>query len=85
LPPPDKAVLQLETIDSLTSFRFGALGQYGENELRDPPAQAAVLAFQQDLAAVEAEIERRNRDRQLRGLRAYRYLLPSLIPPSTSM
>jgi arachidonate 15-lipoxygenase len=85
LPPPDKAVLQLETIDSLTSFRFGALGQYGEGELRDPPAQAAVLAFQQDLAAVEAEIERRNRDRQLRGRRAYRYLLPSLIPPSTSM
>jgi arachidonate 15-lipoxygenase len=85
LPPPDKAVLQLETIGGLTSYRFGELGQYEDGYFTDPPAVAAVQAFQQDLASVEAEIEGRNRDRQLRGHRAYPYLLPSLIPPSTSM
>jgi arachidonate 15-lipoxygenase len=85
LPPPDKAVLQLTTIDGLTSIRFGQLGQYEDGTFTDPPALEAVAAFQQDLAAVEAAIEQRNRDRPLRGLRAYRYLLPSLITPSTSM
>jgi arachidonate 15-lipoxygenase len=85
LPPPDKAAMQLETIDVLTSYRFGQLGQYEDGTFGDPPALEAVLAFQQELASVEAEIERRNLDRPLRGLRAYRYLLPSLITPSTSM
>jgi arachidonate 15-lipoxygenase len=85
LPPPDKAASQLETIEGLTSLRFGELGRYEDGHFTDPPALTAVQAFQQDLAAIEAEIERRNRDRQLRGLREYRYLLPSLIPPSTSM
>jgi arachidonate 15-lipoxygenase len=85
LPPPDKAALQLSTIEALTSHKFGALGQYDDDAFTDPPALEAVSAFQQDLAAVEAEIERRNRDRPLRGLRPYRYLLPSLITPGTSM
>ncbi|WP_240761613.1 lipoxygenase family protein [Nitrosococcus wardiae] len=74
LPPYEQAALQLKWTEILTSYHYDRLGHY-EEKFEDPRAQAVVERFQQDLAAVEQEIEQRNQGRPL----AYKYLKPSEI------
>ncbi|ADJ28240.1 lipoxygenase family protein [Nitrosococcus watsonii] len=74
LPPYEQAALQLKWTEILTSYHYDRLGHYDE-KFEDPQAQAVVEQFQQELAAVEQEIDQRNQDRPL----AYTYLKPSEI------
>jgi arachidonate 15-lipoxygenase len=74
LPPYEQAALQLKWTEILTSYHYDRLGYYGKKS-EDPRAQAVIERFQQDLAAVEQEIDQRNQGRPL----AYKYLKPSQI------
>jgi arachidonate 15-lipoxygenase len=87
LPPSQQAAGQLSTTFLLSSFRYDRLGHYAPSffetfadGMRDK-VKTVVTDFQQQLDAVEAEIDRRNQSRPV----AYDYLKPSLIPNSISI
>ncbi len=80
LPPPKPTADQLSIIHILSAYRYDRLGYYAQ-PFEDAEAQALVVAFQQELNAVERKIELNNKSR----LVEYNYLKPRLIPNSISI
>jgi len=74
LPPYETAAIQLKWTQLLTSYHYDRLGHYDE-KFEDPPAQALVEQFQQELDEVEQQIESDNNSRPV----PYNYLKPSQI------
>lgn len=85
LPPVDVALYQLSFGYLLSSIQYDVLGTYSGNPRRpyfgDARAEATAVDFRMALAAIEAEIRRRNKTRPL----PYENQLPSLIPNSISI
>lgn len=84
LPPQKQALAQLEIVNLLTAYQLDQYGQYGDMDplLCDPPQiREIVTSFQERLASVEAEIYRRNEDREV----PYYGMLPSKISNSASV
>lgn len=80
LPPPRQAVLQLETVYGLTSYRMDRLGYYEAGDFTDERVSPLIATFHTTLLQVEHTIDERNRTQRTRP---YIYLKPSLIPNST--
>jgi arachidonate 15-lipoxygenase len=80
LPPPKPTADQLTIIYILSAYRYDRLGYY-DQPFEDAEAQALIVAFQQELNAVERKIELNNKSRLIE----YSYLKPRLIPNSTSV
>jgi arachidonate 15-lipoxygenase len=84
LPPQKQALAQLEIVNLLTAYQLDQYGQYGEDDplLSEPAAiREIVTSFQERLASIEAEIDRRNKDREV----PYHGMLPSKISNSASV
>jgi arachidonate 15-lipoxygenase len=85
LPPIDVALYQVAFGYLLSSVQYDVFGTYSDNPRRpyfaDPRAEAANVDFRMALAAIEAEIRKRNRTRPL----PYENQLPSMIPNSISI
>lgn len=84
LPPQKQALAQLEIVNLLTAYQLDQYGHYGEDDplLCDPAdIREIVTAFQERLASIEAEIHRRNADREV----PYHGMLPSKISNSASV
>jgi arachidonate 15-lipoxygenase len=77
LPDVPMAIGQLRTVYTLTCYRYGRLGQYGD-AIADKPARPAMTAFQKALAAIHTAIEERNKT--LPPDAQYPYLDPASIP-----
>ncbi|PCC73658.1 arachidonate 15-lipoxygenase [Nannocystis exedens] len=78
LPPLAPAATQVH-YSAIAVHRASRFGDYASSRLgKLLQARAAVQRLQRDLAAIEAELDERNRRRP----RPYRYLLPSLVPAS---
>jgi arachidonate 15-lipoxygenase len=82
LPDIPTAIGQLSTVYTLTCYRYGRLGQYGD-AIADKPVQPAVEAFQKALAAIHTTIDERNKKLPLDA--QYPYLDPVLIPNSNNI
>ncbi|HKP56863.1 MAG TPA: lipoxygenase family protein [Polyangiales bacterium] len=84
-PPLDVALYTVSFVYLLSGVQFDRLGHYSSNPreayFKDRRAQEYLEEFQNDLALVEHEIRRRNRQRPV----AYPYQLPSQIPNSISI
>ncbi len=80
LPPFQQAVHQVEIMDLLTSYRHDRFGHYAD-ELPLPWQRELNERFQGALAGVEVKIAARNKTRRA----PYPYMLPSLVPNSTSV
>ncbi|MCY0985939.1 lipoxygenase family protein [Nannocystis sp. ILAH1] len=81
LPPLDVGVTQFQN-NQMACYRFDRFGDYDRYGLgRVAAARPLVARLHADLAAVEQEIERRNRARP----RPYPYLLPRLVPNSINI
>lgn len=83
LPPYKQISNQLEIMEILTSYRHDQLGCYDQKDMArlTKQEQRSLSEFQDTLAAIERKIIQRNKLRKL----PYKYLLPSLIPNSTSV
>jgi arachidonate 15-lipoxygenase len=92
LPTAKATASQLRILYLLAAYRYDRLGDYHKSfkdlykstvadVFAQTPIPSIVEKFQQQLNVIEAEIDRRNRQR----LVAYPYLKPSLIPNSTSV
>jgi arachidonate 15-lipoxygenase len=82
LPDIPTAIGQLSTVYTLTCYRYGRLGQYGD-AIADKPVQPAVESFQKALAAIHTTIDERNKKLPLDA--QYPYLDPVLIPNSNNI
>jgi arachidonate 15-lipoxygenase len=80
LPPLEQAQAQLNLVYLLGSIYYNQLGDYAENQFRDPAAIAALYKFKESLQKVEQIIHKRNQKRP-----KYEYLLPSKIPQSINI
>ena len=79
-----RQLAQLEIVNLLTAYQLDQYGHYGEDDplLCDPAdIREIVTSFQERLASVEAEIHRRNADREV----PYHGMLPSKISNSASV
>jgi arachidonate 15-lipoxygenase len=85
LPPVDVALYQVAFGYLLSSVQYDTFGTYSDNPRRpyfaDARAEAVNVDFRMALAAIEAEIRKRNRTRPL----PYENQLPSMIPNSISI
>jgi arachidonate 15-lipoxygenase len=81
LPPMDMAELQVELGYILGSVRYTQLGQYREDQFRDPRVADPLAAFQERLATVGKTIEHRNLSRP----RPYEFLVPAGVPQSINI
>jgi arachidonate 15-lipoxygenase len=85
LPPVDVALYQLSFGYLLSSVQYDTFGTYTDNPRRpyfaDARAEAVNVDFRMALAAIEAEIRKRNGTRPL----PYENQLPSMIPNSISI
>jgi arachidonate 15-lipoxygenase len=80
LPPLDMAELQVELGFMLGSVYYTQLGQYDEDQFRDPRLVEPLAAFKKRIAAIGEVIAERN---QLR--RPYQFLTPAGIPQSINI
>lgn len=80
LPPSKPAGDQLTIVHFLSAYRYDRLGEY-ENKFSDPEAQAILHKFQEDLNAVERQIDVNNKSRLI----PYIYLKPSLVTNSINI
>ncbi len=81
LPPQSYSEQQLEAADELTCYRFDKLGHFDDEAIVDARAVAVLERFRSELADIEAEIDRRNGEREF----PYIFLKPSLILNSPSI
>jgi len=85
LPPVDVALYQVGFGYLLSGVQYDVFGTYSDNPRRpyfaDARAEAVNIDFRMALAAIEAEIRKRNRTRPL----PYENQLPSMIPNSISI
>jgi arachidonate 15-lipoxygenase len=85
LPPVDVALYQLSFGYLLSGVQYDTFGTYTDNPRRpyfaDDRAEAISVDFRMALAAIEAEIRKRNKTRPL----PYENQLPSMIPNSISI
>ena len=85
MPPVDVALYQVAFGYLLSSVQYDTFGTYSDNPRRpyfaDPRAEAVNVDFRMALAAIEAEIRKRNKTRPL----PYENQLPSMIPNSISI
>jgi arachidonate 15-lipoxygenase len=85
LPPVDVALYQVAFGYLLSSVQYDVFGTYSDNPRRpyfvDARAEAVNVDFRMALAAIEAEIRKRNKTRPL----PYENQLPSMIPNSISI
>lgn len=83
LPPYTQVAKQLEIMEILTSYRHDQFGVYAEDDLEtfSSREQEIIDSFQWQLDKAEKIIISRNKIRRV----PYRYLLPSLVPNSTSV
>ncbi len=85
LPDLKMANLQLVVLYLLGGVHYTQLGHYSPGHFTEPRIVELAATFQRLLATVEADIEKRNRERTGLGLSAYPYLLPSKIPQSINI
>ncbi len=83
LPPYKQITKQLEIMELLTSYRHDCLGCYGPEDMAmlTQYERTRLGEFQATLDKVEKRINARNKLRRV----PYPYLLPSLVPNSTSV
>lgn len=84
LPPQKQSLAQLEIVNLLTAYQLDQYGHYGDADplLTDPAdIREIVTQFQERLASIEAEIQRRNDDRAV----PYHGMLPAKISNSASV
>lgn len=82
LPPIEQAKTQLKVTYLLGSVYYTQLGQYSNSYFKSKPQlSSALLTFQNELKAIEKEINQKNRTR----IMPYKFLLPSQIPQSINI
>ncbi|MDF5707420.1 MAG: lipoxygenase family protein [Nostoc sp. S4] len=82
LPSLEQAKTQLKVCYLLGSVYYTELGQYSKSHFKSKPQiSSALVAFQEQLRAIEKEINRKN----LTRIMPYKFLLPSKIPQSINI
>lgn len=81
MPPFDQAFKQLNGMYIAGSVYYTRLGEYAAGQFDNPAVQAALRAFRERLAAIEAIVIARNRVRRY----PYEHLLPSKVPQSINI
>jgi arachidonate 15-lipoxygenase len=84
-PPLDIALYTLSFEYLLSGVQYDVFGKYSDNPrmsyFKDPKVAGPVSELQLDLASIEVEISKRNKERAM----PYTFQLPSMIPNSTSI
>jgi arachidonate 15-lipoxygenase len=85
LPPLEQDLQQMELTFALSGIIWSRLGDDGHIQFTDWSDRKILQQFQAQLADVETEIQKRNRQRLQRDGVEYPYLLPSQIPNSINI
>lgn len=85
LPPPEQDLAQMELAFALSGIRWSCLGESRWMDFKHGGDRQLLQGFQQELAAVERQINSHNLQRIARWGVEYPYLLPSRIPNSINI